>query len=109
MAETKKDTQEKDLGADLGTPTPQELRVLAEDLPEKDKVQVAYKDAMLADTSQEEVKSKVKAVDESPNAGDTPSGYAMKKVAGIANDTERGEAYAEHKDAKRRGHKQVVV
>lgn len=90
--------------ASVGVPTPQSLRVLAEDLPEKDKVQVAYKDAMLADTAQDECKAKVVAVDASPNAAETPSGGALKKVSGISNDTERGEKYAHEKTARRWGY-----
>lgn len=90
--------------ANLGVPTPQSMRVLAEDLPAKDKVQKAYKDAMLADTTQAEAKAKVVVVDESPDADETPSGAALKKVAGISNDTERGEKYLLEKTAKRWGH-----
>jgi hypothetical protein len=90
--------------ANLGVPTPRSLRILAEDLPEKDDVQKAYKDAMLADTAQAEAKAKVAAVDASPNADETPSGAALKKVAGISNDTERGEKYLLEKTAKRWGY-----
>lgn len=90
--------------ASVGVPTPQSLRVLAEDLPERDKVQKAYKDAMLAKTAQAECKAKCAAVDASPAAAETPSGGALKKVAGIANDTERGEKYAHEKTALRWGH-----
>ena len=90
--------------ADVGTPTPQSLRTLAEDLPENDPVEKAYKDAMLADSAQAEAKAKAKVVDESPNAADTPSGAALKKVAGISNDTERGEKYTQAKTAKRWGY-----
>jgi hypothetical protein len=90
--------------ADVGTPTPEPLRELAEDLPERDEVQVAVKAAMLAETAQQEAKEKAKVVDASPNADDTPSGYALKKVTGISNDTKRGEKYLEHKTAKRWGY-----
>jgi hypothetical protein len=89
--------------ANLGNPNTGVRRDLAEDLPEKDEVQVAYKTAMTADSMQAEVKAKVDAVDASPNAADTPSGYALKKTAGIANDTERGEEYARVKAARRWG------
>lgn len=90
--------------ASVGIPTPASLRVLAEDLPEKDRVQKATKDAMLADTAQDEAKAKVLAVDASPNADETPSGVALKKSAGVSNDTERGEKYARAKTAARWGH-----
>jgi hypothetical protein len=88
----------------VGVPTPASLRTLAEDLPERDKVQRAYKDAMLADTAQEEAQAKVIAVNESPNAAETPSGAALKKVTGISNDTERGEKYLREKTAVRWGY-----
>lgn len=85
-------------------PTPEPLRTLAEKLPEKDEVQKAHKAAMLADKPQTEVKEKVKIVDASPDAPDTPSGYAVKKVAGIADNVERGEKYLLHKSARRWGY-----
>lgn len=90
--------------ADVGTPTPTPVRELAEDLPERDKVQKAYKDAMLADSAQDEARAKVVIVDESPDAADTPSGYAIKKVAGVSNDTKRGEEYLREKTARRWGY-----
>jgi hypothetical protein len=90
--------------ANVGVPTPRSLRILAEDLPEKDTVQKATKAAMLADTAQQEAKEKAKAVDASPNAADTPSGGALKKVTGVANDTERGEKYLREKTARRWGY-----
>lgn len=85
-------------------PTPEPLRTLAEDLPEKDEVQKATKAAMLADTPGQEAKEKVKAVKASPDAEDTPSGHAMAKVAGITDNVERGEAYAREKAARRWGY-----
>jgi hypothetical protein len=88
-------------------PTPAAMRELAKKLPEKDEVQKETKAAMLADTPQEEVKHKVKVVDASPNADETPSGYALKKVAGIADNIERGEEYTRHKTAKRWGYVHV--
>lgn len=90
--------------ASVGVPTPGPLRRLAEDLPEKDKVQKAYKDAMLADTAQHEAQAKARVVDASPNADETPSGYALKKVTGVSNDTDRGEQYLRHKTARRWGY-----
>lgn len=92
---------------DVGTPNPQSLRDLAEDLPEKDGVQKAIKKAMLADSAQEEAKEKVKVVEASPDASDTPSGHALKEVAGISDDTKRGEEYLRHKTAKRWGYAPV--
>lgn len=88
---------------DVGTPNPPSMRALAEDLPEKDPVQKAVKAGMLADSAQDEAKQKAKVVDESPNADETPSGYALGKVTGISSDEKRGEAYAQHKSAKRWG------
>lgn len=76
----------------------------AEALPEKDEVQVAHKEALLAETGQEEAQAKAKIVDASPDASDTPSGAALKAVAGIEDNTERGEKYAQVKSAKRWGY-----
>lgn len=90
--------------ADVGTPNPPAMRTLAEDLPEKDAVQKATKAAMLADSAQEEAKEKAKVVDASPNAAETPSGAALKKVTSVSNDTERGERYAREKTAVRWGY-----
>jgi hypothetical protein len=89
---------------DLGRPNPLSLRRLAEDLPEKDVVQKETKAAMLADSFQEEAKHKAKVVDESPNADETPSGFALKKVVGISSDEKRGEEYLRHKTARRWGY-----
>ena len=94
----------RNVGADLGTPTPPRLRELAKKLPEKDEVQKATKAAMLAEDSQTEAKEKAKVVDASPDAAETPSGYALKKVTGISNDTERGEEYARLKAGVRHGY-----
>lgn len=88
----------------VGVPTPASLRALAEDLPENDRVQKAVKDGMLADTAQQEARAKVKVVDESPNASETPSGVALKKTAGVSNDTDRGERYVREKSAVRWGY-----
>jgi hypothetical protein len=93
-----------DKTATLPPSTPAELRRLAEDLPEKDAVQKAYKAAMTATDHQVEAKNKAKVVDESPDAGETPSGVALKKVAGISNDTERGEEYARIRAGVRHGY-----
>jgi len=82
---------------------PPDMRDAAEALPEKDEVQKATKDAMLADSVSEEVKAKVKVVDASPDAAETPSGGALKAVAGISDPIEQGEAYAREKQARRFG------
>lgn len=76
----------------------------AEALPEKDEVQKEVKAAMLADTGQEEAKHKAKVVDASPNAADTPSGYALKETAGISDNVKRGEEYARVKSSVRWGY-----
>lgn len=107
MAEDKKVEGAQQSGqkvADVGTPNPPVLRALAEDLPEKDDVQKAVKAGMLAESAQEEAQEKAKVVDASPNADDTPSGYALKKVTGVSNDTKRGEQYTLHKTARRWGY-----
>lgn len=90
--------------ADVGVPTPHSLRELAKGLPDHDEVEKAYKEAMLADSAQQEAKAKAKAVDASRDAGDTPSGGALKKVTGVANDAERGEKYMREKTARRWGY-----
>ena len=90
--------------ADVGAPYPDTIRDLAADLPEKDPVQKAYKQQMLADSTQAEARAKAKIVDESPDSDETPSGSALKKVAGIAHDAKRGEAYAREKSAVRWGY-----
>jgi len=98
------DVKTDDKTASLGPSTPRELRRLAEDLPDKDPVQKAMKDAMTAEDQQKEAQAKAKAAEESPNALDTPSGGALKKVAGVSNDTERGERYARERAARRWGY-----
>jgi hypothetical protein len=90
--------------ADLGPESPSSLRDLAEDLPEKDEVQEAYKDQMLADDMQVAAEAKVRAVEASPNAAETPSGGALIATAHIAHDGDRGEAYAREKSARRWGY-----
>lgn len=111
MAETKKKAdvnegaQKSDVSAaDLGPPTPASMMRLAEDLPEKDPVQDAFKRQLTAESAQQEVKEKVKIVNASPDAAETPSGHALIEVAGIANDTKRGEEYARLKSARRWGY-----
>jgi hypothetical protein len=90
--------------ADLGPAHGPAMRELAEDLPEKDEVQAAYKAQFLADDKGTEAKEKVKVVKASPDAEDTPSGAALIKAAGESNDTKRGEKYLREKTAKRWGY-----
>lgn len=89
---------------DAGAGAPPAEREAAEALPEKDDVQKAIKEAMTADDAQTEAKAKAKVVDLSPNAAETPSGAAVKKVAGISDDVKRGEEYARVKSAVRWGY-----
>jgi hypothetical protein len=89
---------------DAGAGAPDALRQAAEDLPERNEVQKAIKEGMLATDAQTEAKAKAKVVDLSPDSADTPSGYALKETAGIADDIERGEEYARIKAAKRQGY-----
>ncbi len=89
---------------DAGAGVPDAYIEAAEALPEKDDVQKAYKAAMLAETGQEEAQEKLKAVEASPNASDTPSGFALQETAGIADNVERGNEYARIKSAKRWGY-----
>jgi hypothetical protein len=89
--------------ADLGPESPASMRELAEDLPEKDEVQVATKEQILALDMQEAAQKKVEVVEASPNAADTPSGHALIETADIAHDGDRGEAYARAKAEKRWG------
>lgn len=92
-----------DKSANLPISTPDSIRTLAEDLPERDAVQVAHKEILTTDDPQTADKAKAKLVDESRDAYATPSGYAAKKVAGISNDTERGEEYGRIKAQVRHG------
>jgi hypothetical protein len=89
---------------DAAAGAPDAQRDAAEDLPEKDEVQKQIKKSLTADDAQTEAKAKAKVVDESPNADETPSGGALKAVAGISDDVERGEAYEREKSARRWGY-----
>lgn len=93
-----------DKSATLPPSNPPAYRELAAALPEKDDVQKAYKEAMTATDHGKEAKAKAKVVDASPDADETPSGAALKKVAGVSHDTERGEKYAREKTARRWGY-----
>jgi hypothetical protein len=90
--------------ADLPISTPDAMQVLAErDLPDVTPVEKAHKEILTADEPQASDKAKADLVDASRDSWATPSGYAAKKVAGISNDTERGEKYAELKSQVRHG------
>jgi hypothetical protein len=89
---------------DAGAGAPEAMRDAAEDLPEGDVVKDAIKAAMLATDAQTEAKEKAKVVnDSSTGAQDTPSGFALNAVKGIADDVKRGEEYARIKSAVRHG------
>jgi hypothetical protein len=90
---------------DSGAGAPPAQREAAEELPEGDVVKDAIKASLLATDAQTEAKEKAKVVeDSSVGSQDTPSGYALLKTAGIADDIERGEEYARIKSAKRWGY-----
>jgi hypothetical protein len=97
-------TKTNDLSADTGPANSDETIRLAENLPEKDAVQKAYKDALTTKDSQTEARAYLKVAEESPDAMDTPSGYALKESVGESNDTKRGEKYLRAKTAKRWGY-----
>lgn len=109
MADTKQQhdapvkTRTDDKTANLGPANSQEMRRLAEDLPERDSVQKAYKDALTTEDPHTEARAYLKAAEESPNAMDTPSGHALKASIGESNDTVRGEKYAKAKAEARWG------
>jgi hypothetical protein len=89
---------------DEGAGAPPGQMKAAEALPEKDEVQVGIKEAMLADTGQEEASAKADVVAASPDAPDTPSGGALEATKGISDNVERGEAYAREKSQRRWGY-----
>jgi hypothetical protein len=92
-----------DKSADLGPANSAEVRRLAEDLPAKDAVQKAYKEALTTEDRQTEAKAYLKAAEESPDALDTPSGHGLKAAASESNDTVRGEKYERAKQERRWG------
>ncbi len=100
----KKDNAAANAAIDAVAGAPPAMREAAEELPEKDDVQKAHKDLLLADDAQTEAKAKVKLVEESPDAAETPSGKALLKTAGIADDVKRGEEYTRIKTAVRHGY-----
>lgn len=89
---------------DAGAGAPPAMRQAAEDLPEKNDLQKAIKNAMLADDAQTEAKEKAKVVELSPDSPETPSGGALLETADIADDVKRGEEYARIKAAIRHGY-----
>jgi len=89
---------------DAGAGAPPGQREAAEALPEGDVVKDAIKESLLATDAQTEAKAKVKVVeDSSTGAEETPSGFALKEVAGIADDTKRADEYTRIKNAVRLG------
>jgi hypothetical protein len=102
-AALKPDVQTDTKTANLGPGNSDETRRLAQDLPEKDAVQKAYKDALTAEDQHKEARGYLKAAEESPDAMDTPSGHGLKVAAGESNDTLRGEKYARAKAERRWG------
>ena len=88
-----------------GRPYTEEVRDLAEkSVKPTDAVNEAYLDQILAEDHQSEAKAKVAIVEESPASEETPSGAALQKTAGIADDVKRGEAYQREKAARRHGY-----
>lgn len=88
---------------DAGAGAPNAMRQAAEDLPEKDNVQKAYKKQLLADSTESETAAKVEIVKASPDADQTPSGAALLAVAGETDPIKQGEAYQRKKAAVRNG------
>ncbi len=100
----KQNTAARNDAIDAVAGAPPAMRQAAEDLPEKDDGQKAHKEALLADDAQTEAKAKVKLVKASTDGGDTPSGKALEKTAGIGDDVKRGEEYTRIKSAVRHGY-----
>jgi hypothetical protein len=96
-------TRTDDKTANLGPANSEEMRRLAQDLPEKDEVQKAYKDALTTEDPHAEARAYLKVAEESPDAMDTPSGQALKASVGESNDTKRGEKYLRAKQQARWG------
>lgn len=97
-------TKTDDLSADLSPANSDEMRRLAEDLPERNAVEKAYKAALTTESPQKEAKAYLKVAEESVDALDTPSGHGLKESVGESNDTKRGEKYARAKTARRWGY-----
>lgn len=76
-------------------------RDIAERMNEKDEGQKLHKEALLADSPKEQAEKKAAIVDISPDAAETPSGAALKKVAGISDNVLRGLHYAYEKAIRR--------
>jgi hypothetical protein len=88
---------------DSGAGAPAGLREAAEALPERDPVGKHIKAAMLAEDAQTEAKEKAEVVKLSADSPETPSGAALLKAAGIADDAKRADKYARVKAAVRAG------
>lgn len=98
------DAARKNIDAALNAPThPATMREQATDLPEKDAVQKAYKDQILADNPSEEMAAKATIIEESPDASETPSGAALLRVKGEKSPSAAGERYARLKSMFRWG------
>ena len=102
-ASGKESAKAKEPVLDAGAGAPRAMRQAAEELPEKDAVQQAYKKQLTADDTQTEVDAKVTIVEESPDADDTPSGAALLAVQGESDPIKQGQEYARKKAAVRRG------
>jgi hypothetical protein len=102
LADKKADEARAD-AADAAAGMPATLEEAVEALPEKDKVQKAYKDQMQADSAAEEVAAKKVIVQESPDAAETPSGAALLAVAGEGDPIKQGEKYERVKRVVRLG------
>lgn len=95
------DALEDVIDAGAGAPPPQ--RGAAEKLPEGNKMDATIKKAYLANDAQSEAKAKKEVVELSRDAEETPSGHALKEVAGISDDVERGQEYERIKRGVRLG------
>lgn len=88
---------------DSGAGAPEPQREAAEKLPEGNPMDAAIKKAYNANDAQTEAKAKKEVVELSRDSAETPSGHALVKTAGIADDVERGEEYNRVKMAVRLG------
>jgi hypothetical protein len=88
---------------DSGAGAPEPQREAAENLPDKNPMDKAIKKAYNANDAQTEAKAKKEVVEMSADSAETPSGHALIKTAGIADDVKRGEEYNRIKMAVRLG------
>lgn len=96
-----KDAINEVIDSGAGAPAPQ--RDAAERLPDANPMDAAIKKAYNANDAQTEAKAKKEVVEKSRDAAETPSGHALIKTAGIANDVDRGVEYNRVKMAVRLG------